>query len=139
MVRKINIESVYNDDIEDEAEIKNEVEEAIVEEVKEVEIEQEIEKEEEEVIEPLRSKAFSRSEEYVTPPKEINKNKTKGIDMPITKKTLEQVQCNACLKYMSEKNLRYSHPKYCLERSTIDTPSEIPIPNLKVKNDEAKQ
>ena len=99
----------------------------------------EVEKEEEDVIELLRSKAFSRSEEHVTPPKEINKNKTKGIDMPITKKTLEQVQCNACLKYMSEKNLRYSHPKYCLERSTIDTPSEIPIPNLKVKNDEAKQ
>ena len=40
---------------------------------------------------------------------------------------------------MSEKNLRYSHPKYCLERSTIDTPSGIPIPNLKVKNDEAIQ
>jgi len=39
MVRKINIESVYNDDIEDETEIKNEVEEAIIEEVKEVEIE----------------------------------------------------------------------------------------------------
>ena len=30
MVRKIKIESVYNDDIEDEAEIKNEVEEAII-------------------------------------------------------------------------------------------------------------
>ena len=57
--------------------------------------------------------------------------------MPITQNTLEQVQCNACLKYMSEKNLRYSHPKYCLERSTIDTPSEIPIPNLNFKNDEA--
>ena len=56
--------------------------------------------------------------------------------MPITKNTFEQVQCNACLKYMSEKNLRYSHPKYCLERSTIDTPIEIPIPKLKVKKDE---
>ena len=57
--------------------------------------------------------------------------------MPITKKTLDQVQCSACLKYMSEKNLRYSHPKYCLERTIIDTPLEIPIPKLKVKNDEA--
>ena len=75
MVRKIKIESVYNDDIEDEVEIKNGVEEAIVEEVKEVEIEKEIETEEEEVL------------ASVTPPKEINKNKTKGIDMPITQKT----------------------------------------------------
>ena len=73
------------------------------------------------------------------PPKEINKNKTTGIDMPITKKTLDQVQCSACLKYMSEKNLRYSHPKYCLARTIIDTPLEIPIPKLKVKNDEAIQ
>ena len=31
MVRKIKIESVYNDDVEDEVEIKNEVEEAILE------------------------------------------------------------------------------------------------------------
>jgi len=38
---------------------------------------------------------------------------------------------------MSEKNLRYSHPKYCLERTIIDTPLEIPIPKLKVKNDDA--
>ena len=37
---------------------------------------------------------------------------------------------------MSEKNLRYSHPKYCLERTAIETPTEIPIPNIKVKNDE---
>ena len=39
MVRKIKIEPVYNDDVEDEVEIKNEVEEAILEEVKEVEVE----------------------------------------------------------------------------------------------------
>ena len=76
--------------------------------------------------------------EHVTP-NEVIKNKTKGIDMPITKKVLEQVQCSACLKYMSEKNLRYSHPKYCLERTIIDTPIEIPIPKLKVKNDESIQ
>ena len=66
----------------------------------------------------------------------VTKIKTKGIDMPITKKTLEQVQCSSCKKYMSEKNLRYSHPKYCLERYTIETPTEIPIPNIKVNNDE---
>ena len=40
---------------------------------------------------------------------------------------------------MSEKNLRYSHPKYCTERYTIETPTEIPIPKLKVKNDEGIQ
>ena len=57
--------------------------------------------------------------------------------MSITSKTLEQVQCTACLKYMSEKNLRYSHPKYCLERTTIETPTEITIPKLKIKNDDA--
>ena len=84
MTRKIKIEPVYNDDVDDEVEIKNEVEEAIQEEVIEVEKE-EIEKEEE--IEP----------------KEINTNKTKGIDMPITKKTIDQVQCNLCSKYMSSK------------------------------------
>ena len=50
MVREIKIESVYNDDIEDEAVVKNEVEEAIIEEVKEVEVEKEIEKEKEDVI-----------------------------------------------------------------------------------------
>ena len=34
MVRNIKIESVYNDDVEDDVEIKHEVEEAIIEEVK---------------------------------------------------------------------------------------------------------
>jgi len=38
---------------------------------------------------------------------------------------------------MSENNVRYSHPKYCLERYIIDTPSEIPIPKLNVTNDDA--
>ena len=33
--------------------------------------------------------------------------------------------------------MKYSHPKYCLERTVIDTPIEIPIPKLKVKNDDA--
>ena len=33
--------------------------------------------------------------------------------------------------------MRYGHPKYCLERTVIDTPTEIPIPKLKVKNDDA--
>ncbi len=65
------------------------------------------------------------------------KPNTKGITMPISEKTLQQVQCSACGKYMSQSSLRYSHPKYCLKRNIIETPTEIPIPNLKVNNDEA--
>ena len=57
--------------------------------------------------------------------------------MPITKKTVDTVQCNLCKKNRSEKNLRYSHPRYCLERTTIEPPTEIPIPNIKVKHDDA--
>ena len=107
---------VYNE--EDEDEVKNEVEEPIAEQVEEVIIE-EVKTEEVEVEKPQA------------------KSKTKGITMPITEKTLQQVQCSACGKYMSQSNLRYSHPKYCVERNTIETPTNIPIPNIKVKNDEA--
>ena len=123
MVKQFKIEPVYKDESDDEVEVKNEVEEPIAP----VEIEAVVEQEESKDIEII---------EHATP-NEVIKNKTKGIDMPITKKVLEQVQCTACLKYMSEKNLRYSHPKYCLESITIETPTEIPIPKLKIKNDDA--
>ncbi len=112
MVRKLKVESVYKDEEEDE--VKNEVAEPITEEVKTEEVE-EVKTEEVEI------------------PKTQNKPKTKGIAMTITEKTLQQVQCTACGKYMSSSNLRYSHPKYCLTRNVKETPTEIPIPNLKVK------
>ncbi len=127
MVRKRKIEPVYND-VEDEVEIKNEVEEPIVEKVEEAIVENIKEEEEIEI-----------QEAEIVKQKEPIKHKTKGITMPITKNNIEQVQCSSCKKYMSEKNLRYSHPTYCLERYTIDTPTEIPIPNIKVKKDEGIQ
>ena len=49
------------------------------------------------------------------------KGKNKMLnDMPTTEKVLTQVQCKACNKYMSAKNLKYSHAAYCLKRVQDD-------------------
>ena len=37
-------------------------------------------------------------------------------DMQTTEKVISQVQCQACNKYMSAKNLKYSHAKFFIKR-----------------------
>ena len=58
------------------------------------------------------------------------------LNMPTTPKVLQQVQCQACLRKMSAKVLRYSHAKYCTEREREEQPEAIPIPKLSFKNSE---
>ena len=54
--------------------------------------------------------------------------------MPTTPKILQQVECQACSKMMSAKNLMYSHPKYCTAREREEQPEEIPIPKMEIIN-----
>ena len=56
-------------------------------------------------------------------------------DMPTTPKILQQVECQACSKRMSAKNLMYSHPKYCTAREQEEEPEDIPIPKMEIRND----
>ena len=56
-------------------------------------------------------------------------------NMPTTEKVLTQVQCQACGKSMSAKNLRYSHAAYCIKRvQEADKPKTIPVPKKIMKN-----
>jgi endogenous inhibitor of DNA gyrase (YacG/DUF329 family) len=50
-------------------------------------------------------------------------------NMPTTEKVLTQVQCQACGKSMSAKNLKYSHAGYCVKRvqDVLDKPKAIPV------------
>ena len=44
-------------------------------------------------------------------------------------KVIKQVQCQACGKSTSAKNLKYSHAAYCAKRvQAIDKPKAIPVP-----------
>jgi hypothetical protein len=51
-------------------------------------------------------------------------------NMPTTEKVITQVQCQACGKSMSAKNLKYSHSGYCIKRvqDVLDKPKAIPVP-----------
>ena len=50
-------------------------------------------------------------------------------NMPTTEKVISQVQCQACGKSMSAKNLKYSHAAYCIKRvQELDKPKAIPVP-----------
>ena len=50
-------------------------------------------------------------------------------NMPTTEKVISQVQCQACGKSMSAKNLKYSHAAYCIKRvQEVDKPKAIPVP-----------
>ena len=58
-----------------------------------------------------------------------NRKKKMLNDMPTTEKVISQVQCQACNKSMSAKNLKYSHAKFCIKREQdIDKPKSIPVP-----------
>ena len=49
--------------------------------------------------------------------------------MPTTEKVILQVQCQACNKSMSVKNLKYSHDIFFIKREKeIDKPKAIPVP-----------
>jgi hypothetical protein len=115
MVRKMKIESIYKDEEIEEAPALEELE------VSESESEHE---------NPEVTPEKENKEEIIY----NTKSKNKYLDMPTTEKTLEQVQCNLCSKFMSAKNLRYSHPKYCLQRDMLEKPEEIPIPKMNIKN-----
>ena len=50
-------------------------------------------------------------------------------NMATTEKVITQVQCQACGKSMSAKNLKYSHAAYCVKRvQEVDKPKAIPVP-----------
>ena len=50
--------------------------------------------------------------------------------MLTTEKVLTQVQCQACDKFMSAKNLKYNHAAYCIKRmQELDKPKAIPAPD----------
>jgi hypothetical protein len=60
-------------------------------------------------------------------------------NMPTTENVITQVQCQACGKSMSAKNLKYSHAAYCIKRvqEVSDKPKAIPVPKKiipKLKN-----
>ena len=49
--------------------------------------------------------------------------------MPTIEQVISQVQCQACNKFMSAKNLKYSHAAYCIKRvQEVDKPEAIPVP-----------
>ena len=49
--------------------------------------------------------------------------------MATTEKVITQVQCQACGKSMSAKNLTYSHAACCIQRvQEVDKPKAIPVP-----------
>ena len=51
------------------------------------------------------------------------------INMATTEKVITQVQCQACGKSMSAKNLTYSHAACCIKRvQEVDKPKAIPVP-----------
>jgi hypothetical protein len=60
-------------------------------------------------------------------------------NMPTTEQVLTQVQCQACGKSMSAKNLKHSHAGYCVKRvqDVLYKPKDIPVPTKitpKLKN-----
>jgi hypothetical protein len=68
---------------------------------------------------------------YEELPEKPKKGKKEMLnDMPTTEKVLTQVQCQACGKSMSAKNLKYSHAAYCIKRvqDVLDKPKAIPVP-----------
>ena len=67
----------------------------------------------------------------------LNQREKKKVlnNMPTTEKVISQVQCQACGKSMSAKNLKYSHAAYCIKRvQEVDKPKAIPVPKKIMKN-----
>jgi hypothetical protein len=123
MVRKIKVVDVYSQEDEQEQEPETErVEEETPLELKNEVIAEEEEEEEEQEPEPPKSR-----------------KKKQVIETPTTEKTVQQVQCSSCGKSMTAKSLRYSHAKYCTERSQEPEPApKIEPKKAPVKRSKAK-
>jgi hypothetical protein len=121
MVRKIKVVDVYSQ--EDEPEIET---------IDEDDTDDDVIIEETKPPAELKNEVITIKEEEEEPPPQKSKKK-QVLDMPTTDKVVQQVQCLACGKSMSAKNLRYSHAKYCTERSQEPQPVEIPVPKIEVK------
>ena len=66
--------------------------------------------------------------------KPTTKEKKKVLNtLPTTEKVISQVQCQACGKSMSAKNLKYSHAGYCIKR-VEDVEKSKAIPKKVMKN-----
>ena len=66
--------------------------------------------------------------------KPTTKEKKKILNtLPTTEKVISQVQCQACGKSMSAKNLKYSHAGYCIKR-VEDVEKSKAIPKKVMKN-----
>ena len=60
-------------------------------------------------------------------------NKELISNMEINGQLVKQVQCQACGKSMSAKNLKCSHAAYCANRAQeVDKPKAITVPKTKV-------
>jgi hypothetical protein len=123
MVKKITVIPVINNSNEENTE---NVEDIINVEEDNIQVEEDILKlEDNEIREKDEINTF---EELPENPK---KGKKKILNtMPTTEKVLTQVQCQACGKSMSAKNLKYSHAAYCINRvqEVSDKPKAIPVP-----------
>ena len=54
-------------------------------------------------------------------------------NIPTTEKVITQVQCQACGKSMSAKNLTDPHAAYCIKRvQEVDKPKTTPGPNTNI-------
>ena len=126
MVKKITIIPVNNNSNEEikpqDIEISNVKADNIVEE-NIIKIEDDLIREQDEI----RTNEIL-DEKLNDKPKSNGKKKMLN-DMPTTEKVLSQVQCQACNKCMSAKNLKYSHAKFCIKREQdIEKPKAIPVP-----------
>jgi hypothetical protein len=119
MVRKIKVVDVYSQEDEPEIETIDDTDDDLIIEETNPPAE-------------LKNEAITIKEEEEEPLPTKSKKKH-GLDMPTTDKVVQQVQCLACGKSMSAKNLKYSHAKYCTERSQEPQPVEIPVPKIETK------
>jgi hypothetical protein len=127
MVKKITVIPVNNNSndeiIQQDEEITN-VQEEETHEENIIKLEDDITREQEEI---------TTNVELVDEPKTKGKKKVLN-KMPTTEKVLTQVQCQACGKSMSEKNLKYSHAAFCIKRvQEADKPKTIPAPKKIMK------
>ena len=102
--------------------------------------EQEQEQEQEQAIEPTETKEPEAAIDETSADTEegaaataVEEPSPKPIDVNTTSKTIEQVSCPACGKFMSVKNLRYAHQKYCTHRAQEEPPPEITTPDVELE------
>ena len=62
----------------------------------------------------------------------------KMLDIPTITKTLEQMKCKGCLRMMSTTTLKHEHANYCPERVLEKRPVDIPVPQLRLENENIK-